>query len=565
MSRFRSILLSALLMLTLILLAAPRAAQAQQGWGDTWAAEQTALIYLQTYPNRTYFDQIIADYFPNRDQLFQLWTAQAAAFSPIQVTYPILIYENGRAAYQRVVTGTFSHPFVFNGITIPPTNAPVRYVTQGILDTNGLGQIAHDYSVTDTYSLAQELGLIPLAEGQQHGQIGLEPYDASATFAPGLNPFTHFQRLAQLPTATPKPQQGSEPPPEPHPVTPITWFVGLGENATPAQQDEMNQFKQDYGDFEVSLMTPFGSGEASGSDLGSIPFAIYPSIVYSAARFEEDALVSQGNLSAYYVTVTTQPDGSQFPLVIIEQTDSENKRIRDWSSYDAITRLLTTSEIDTDEELRRLWEDLRGVLGVESPTDTCEFPITEPTFAVTFYPLPHFGGDPVASTMADENYLGVDGYFVVDGQIGVDMDHGFNMSLSDAEALTSSPLPIENCSESNQFAYLNAVAVSNSGTVGVEPPKELCIVYIPANALVPIYDQPDPNSQGIYSLDGDGDGATFPVFGAVTNGDGTWLQLQEGTYVNLKELEKAGVSPRDLAPCFGLDWHGYDFSSGSKR
>ncbi len=172
MTYAKKLLLLGSLLFVLGTFAAPAAAQ--NTWGKYWDGMETGLIELETHPTQAYFDTLYAADFSNGDDYFQYLKAEAGALSDMQVTYPIFIYQDARAAYQLVVTGKFTQPFVFGKTTLPPTNLLVRIVTQGMMDANGDGKIYADYSVSDGFAEFQDLGAIPLAPGQEHGQIGLD-------------------------------------------------------------------------------------------------------------------------------------------------------------------------------------------------------------------------------------------------------------------------------------------------------------------------------------------------------------------------------------------------------
>ena len=157
----------------------PGAVAAQNTWEAFWDGMQTNLIELTLHPSQGYFNLIYHGVLPDRDRVLQSMISEANALSEMKVEYPIFIFDRGHAAYQRVVTGVFTKPYVSGNTTLPPTNAPVRYVTQGIIEIEGAGHIVADSAVTDGFAKFQEFGAISLAPGQEHGQIGLEPYAAS--------------------------------------------------------------------------------------------------------------------------------------------------------------------------------------------------------------------------------------------------------------------------------------------------------------------------------------------------------------------------------------------------
>lgn len=176
MTRMRNAVLLCPFLVILSLLVAPARA-AQNTWEVFWDGMETALVTLGTNPTQAYFDTLYDPGFPNRDQLFQSLVAEANALSDMQISYSIFISEDNRAAYQRVVTGVSTQPYVFGNTTLPPTSAPLRFVTQGMMDANGDGKITADYSVTDGFAKFQDFGALALALDQEHGQLSLEPLD----------------------------------------------------------------------------------------------------------------------------------------------------------------------------------------------------------------------------------------------------------------------------------------------------------------------------------------------------------------------------------------------------
>ena len=259
MLRTKRLFLLGLIVLTLGIFTAPGIA-AQNTWDTFWDGMETALVALATNPTQAYFDTLYAPDFSNRDALFQIYTAEANALSDMQVEYTIFIFQDARAAYQRVVTGIFSQPYAVGTITLPPTNAPVRWVTQGMMDVNDSGQIYADYAVTDGFAKFQDLNALQLAPGQEHGQIGLAPYDANVD----------------------QPQ----------------------ENAPEWQTDVVAEMAQ--------LLTV----DASGNDAASPDFDPDQIVQFgfAAPRFSPapeirlDATVAQDDWLAAYLTVITQPD-----------------------------------------------------------------------------------------------------------------------------------------------------------------------------------------------------------------------------------------------------------------
>lgn len=273
MTRFRNTCLLGLLLLIIGTVAIPGTA-AQNTWAAFWDGMETALITLETNPTQTYFDTLFAADFTNRDALYQMYATEAAALSDMKVEFPIFIFQDARAAYQRVVTGNFTQPYIIGSTTLPPTNTPVRWVTQGMMDVDEAGQIYADYAVLDGFAKFQDLGALLLAPGQERGQLGLEPYDASVD----------------------RPQEHA-----------LDWKYDRVEAVAKLLTVDANGNDATSPDFDPEQIIQFG---------------------FNAPRFSPvpetrlDAVVMQGDWQAVYFTFTTQPATNIFVDIFREPLEA---------------------------------------------------------------------------------------------------------------------------------------------------------------------------------------------------------------------------------------------------
>ncbi len=343
-----------LLILFSVLLLVPDVTTAQFSYQAFWDGMKTALITLGTNPTQAYFDTLVTTDFPNRDQYLQSLIAEAHALTDMQVTYPIFIFDNARAAFQRVVTGTFTHPYVLGNTTLPPTNSPVRYVTQGMMDINGAGRITGEYSITDGFAKFQDFGMFPLAPGQEHGQIGLEPYagdSAASAFAPGTSLFTHFAHADRGQSRL----QGNSAGPE-VPVT-VKWFVGLG-SGSPDAASQIDQFNQAHPGDRVEINTNFDSSEYPDGK-SWLDFSANDTLSYLEAGSDVPTLpgtriaakVTQGDWTAFFAAIKVEsgslhvPDFQdsilitaeiEFPVFVFEHKDENAKFFQAFINLDTL-------------------------------------------------------------------------------------------------------------------------------------------------------------------------------------------------------------------------------------
>lgn len=257
MNKLRNIHLIGLVLL-LVIGVVPASAR-QNTWEAFWDGMQTGLIALESNPSQSYFDTLFDPAFANRDTIFAWMEARAAALTEMEVTYSVFIFEANRAAYQKVVTGQFTQPYIYGNTNLPPTNEPVRFVWQGMMDANGEGKISADYNVIDGFTIFQEWGAIPLAEGQEHGELGLKPFDGST------------------------PAQGEAPV--------LDWNIDLMNELAKLLTVDRNGNDATSPEFDPNLIVQDGYGLKLSSPL----------------EMRLDAAVHQEEWSAGYFTVETQP------------------------------------------------------------------------------------------------------------------------------------------------------------------------------------------------------------------------------------------------------------------
>lgn len=269
MNKLRNVLLIGLILL-LVVDVVP--ASARQNTSEAFReGMQSGLIALESNPSQAYFDTLFDPAFANRDAIFAWMEARAAALSEIEVTYSLFIFEANRAAYQKVVTGLFTQPYIYGNTNLPPTNEAVRFVWQGMMDANGEGKLTADYNVLDGFATFQEWGAIPLAEGQEHGELGLKPYDGGA------------------------PIQGELPV--------VDWNMDIVNDLAKLLTIDVNGNDATSPEFDPNLVVQDGYGLKLSNPL----------------EMSLDAAVHQDDWSAGYFTVETQP-GTEIFVGIFEQS-----------------------------------------------------------------------------------------------------------------------------------------------------------------------------------------------------------------------------------------------------
>ncbi len=547
MTRLKSLILFGALLLALGTLAAPRAVQAQSGWDDIWDAFKKDLIYVQTTPNRAYFDQIIAPEFPDRDRWFQQISAETAALSNLQVSYPIFIHEDGLAAYQRVVTGTFDHPYVLGDISIPPTHAPVRYLTQGILESNAYGQIDVDHSVTDAYTKAKEFGLVPLEPGEVHGQIGLEPYDGSAAFAPGTNPFTRF-RLQQ------------QPPPQP------------ASHDTPYEQ-VVNTFTGDPAS-DLALPPDFFLHHMTDASLFAIglPKTDSPPNVVLNGTLSMDGWTA-GSLSigldlalAPPVANTPVPGGGyiftgfnyEFSSFVMVHRGPNGEIDQVFANHDSPPSPEVMARDPNDptalDPVKSLVPEL-GPSGMQRLQVWCRVPMVDPSHSAPFYPMPDPNSQSVESTLDMDTQLIITGIEAAAGDLFIKMGHGFYLSWSDTMAYVGGESALQGCSDKTLGALLNAqaglIALSVTAPPSTNPP---CVVHLIGNASYNVYDYPDPNSSKHPAFPLPVSNYAVEIQSFVQNPSGVWAVTSDERYIPLEDILKYAYDLWETTECVSMNF-----------
>lgn len=120
--------------------------------GDIDALDAVTAPEYISYPTMVGLDE-------NKAQI----AALRAAIPDLQTTTDLLIAEGNWIAYLWTAAGTFSNPFDFGGMQLPPTNQPIQLqgITFAVANADGL--IVAEWSEVDNLSFGMQFGMFPAA------------------------------------------------------------------------------------------------------------------------------------------------------------------------------------------------------------------------------------------------------------------------------------------------------------------------------------------------------------------------------------------------------------------